>query len=72
MGSGLQRIVDSDRLYRVAQIAAHGARVFASSVFLALLLVHVNEGASVIAPLALASASVILTPAALEAVRTRH
>jgi len=72
MGSGLQRIAENGRLYRAAQVTAHGARVFASSVFLALLFVHVNEGAGVVAPLALASAGVILTPAALEAVRARR
>lgn len=71
MGCRVHRLLNSDRVYRAARAVAHAARVFVASVLLALVLVHMGEGAR-IAPLALASLVFIVTPAAYEVVRTRR
>ncbi|HYM13950.1 MAG TPA: hypothetical protein VEZ14_00115 [Dehalococcoidia bacterium] len=68
----MQRLLRSARVYRAASATAHAARVFAASVFVSLLLFHVNEGVGVIGPLAAGAMMVIVAPAALEAMRQRR
>ena len=66
------RLLRNNRLYRVASATGHAARVFAAAVFLSFVLFHYNEGALVVAPLAMAAGAVLLVPAAILGARAPH
>lgn len=67
----MRRLLSRERVYRVASAIGHASRVFAASVLASLLLFHVNQGASVVAPLAFGALAVIVAPAAIEGGRAR-
>jgi hypothetical protein len=68
----LRRLLSRERVYRVASAIAHVARVFAASVLVSLLFFHADQGAAVVAPLALGALAVIIAPAAVEGERARR
>jgi hypothetical protein len=71
-GPPLRRLLSRERVYRVASAIGHASRVFAASVLVSLLFFHANEGAAVVAPLALGALAVIVAPAAIEGQRARR